>query len=1010
MKHTLLIVVGLVFLCSSIVAQNTVIGTVTDDTGAPIPGVNIIEKDSNNGAVSDFDGNYSIEVGENAVLTFSYVGFAVQEIPVAGQNQINVSLAKSDQELDEVVVIGYGNVSRKEITSSISTVKGEEINKIVASNAAEALQGRATGVQIVSAGGGPGASPRILIRGVISNNGSNPLIVVDGILLPDDTSLNFLNPADIETVQILKDASALAIYGTRASNGAVLITTKRGKAGITTINADISYGVQSLSKIEMAGANEYIEVMNQRRANDNQAPYEVPDTFVDTDWWDETIENFAPVTNVNVRASGGTEKIRYNGSISYFDNESNFTKGWYERVTGRFNIDFKITDKLSLQQDLNPRIEKFENTPLGAFFNILRIDPLTDVYLPQNERVDRNIFSIYDQSNNLVPNPVAGINRIFDETDFFAFFSNTKLDYQITPDVTVSSQFGLNVSSSRRDQFFPEFMISPTELREINEVRRRTTDQFDFVWNNTINFKKQINKHYINLLGGVLYDSQRFNFLQGNREDIPNNENPDLRYLDAATGEGFDLGGNESVKNFLSGIFRAIYNFDNRYYLTSSIRVDKSSIFNLDNNTGIFPGVSFAWDIDSEPFFKSNFISNLRLSVGTGQLGNSNVPVTSRFFEVGNGDFIFNQGRVSTNFLSRFGNPNLRWETVKDQNFGLTGAVLDNALSFTIEYYKKNSDGLLFQVELPNYTGIPGLVAQNIGSFESKGFDVQVGYTKAFGDFSVDFSVNVSTNESIAKDLAAGNEQLFGQKREDLGNRFIKITEEGKEIGLFYGFKTDGIFQNQTEVNSHSAEDGTILQPNAQPGDLRFVDINRDGAIDDEDLTTIGNPFPDFYGGITLNMQYKGFDLSSQWYGTYGNEVFNFANTFLYSGGQDVNVARGTLDKVWTPQNPTAEFPRLSILDRNGNYLRPSNLFVEDGSYLRLRNLQIGYTFKSEKLKSLRVFVSGQNLLTITDYSGLDPEVQSPDGASNNIITNLGVDYARYPVAKTYLVGLNITL
>tara|TARA_R110002049_G_scaffold267422_1_gene443779 strand:+ start:4695 stop:7694 length:3000 start_codon:yes stop_codon:yes gene_type:complete len=989
------------------IAQNIVMGTITDEGGQPIPGVNILEKNTTNGAVSDFDGNYSISVGNNVTLVFSYIGYTTQEIAVEGKSNIPVKMITDTAQLDEVVVIGYGAVKRDKITSSISTVEGADIVKQVASNPAEALQGRAAGVQVLSSGGNPGASPQILIRGVTSNNGSTPLIVLDGVMLPNGTSLNFLNPADIENFQILKDASASAIYGSRASNGVVLITTKRGKEGKAVINVDFNYGMQNLQKIEMAGADEYIRAMNLRRTNDgNQPLYNADDFTTDTDWWEEVIEDYAPIVNANIRASGGSDRINYTGSLSFFDQQSNYTKGWYQKITGRFNVDFKISDKVKLKQDLSPRIERYENTP-GALFNLLRIDPLTEVYLPQNERVGRNIFSIYEASNNSVPNPVGNIARQFNETLFFGFFSNTQLDYQITPELTFSSQFGLNISNSRTDAFSPQYFTNPNQQREINTVFRNTRQDLDYVLNNTITYEKTINdKHYLNVLGGIIYDAQNFNYLNGSRDGVPDNENPTLRYIDAAVGEGLTVNSNEAQDNILSGIFRTIYSYNNRYVINGSVRIDQSSRFPEDNRTGIFSSVSFSWDIDSEAFFNSETIDNLRLKVGAGEVGNQNISRNGQFFSVGSGNFALGGDRVVTNFLSQFGNTRLKWETVRDQNFGLEMSMFDNAFDFSIEYYKRTSEDLLFNVELPNYTGIPGLVAQNVGSFESKGIDFQAGYNKKIGDFTLGLNFNISTNESKAVELAPGNEQLFGQKREDLGNRFIKITELGQTVGLFYGFKTEGIFQNQTEINSHSSENGTIIQPNAQPGDLIFQDFNEDGILNDEDLQTIGNPFADFYGGLTTNLQYKNIDFSMQWYGTFGNDVFNYPTTFLYSGVQDVNVAKGAIDNTWGPDNTTAQFPRLTQTDRNGNYLRPSDLFIEDASYLRLRNIQLGYNFKIEGFQNCRVYLSGQNLLTITNYSGFDPEV----AAGGNVINDFGVDYARNPVTKTYLVGLNLTL
>lgn len=1009
MKQIALILIGVFCFSFTAIAQNIVEGTITDEQGQPVPGVNILEKNTANGVASDFDGNYTISVGDNAVLVFSYIGFKTQEISVNGQTNIPVSMVTDNAQLDEIVVIGYGAVKRDKIATSMSSVDGDELAKQVASNAAEALQGKAAGVQVLSSGGSPGASPRILVRGVTTILGnSSPLIVLDGVLQPSGTSLNAINPQDIESMDILKDAAASAIYGSRASNGVILITTKRGKSGKSVVSFDFNYGVQGWDKVEVADAREYIEVYNARRINDNADPSLLldPNDFdAGTDWWDEVVQDFAPIVNANLRASGGNDNIKYGASVSFFDQQSNYSKGYYQRVTGRFNVDFKISDKITLKQDLSPRVERWENTP-DLLFSTLRIDPLTPVFIPQSEREGRNEYSIYGLSRNLVPNPVAQLKRQFADNNYFGLFTNTQLDYKITSDFTFTSQIGLNIDTWTWEVFNPEYFIGPNRQNEINDYTKNVTQNFDYVINNTITFDKTIlDKHYINVLGGILFDSENTNYLRGSRDGLPSNTNQNLWQLDAAEGETVRALGNQGTQNILSGVFRTIYSFDNRYTLNASVRIDQSSRFPKDNRTGIFSSVSLAWDVDSEDWFKSETINNLRFKVGIGELGNQNISRDGQFFAIGSDSYVLGGQRVVSNFLSQFGNEALQWETVRDKNFGVDLGLFNNELTLSAEYYVKTSEDLLNQVELPNYTGVPGTVAQNVGSIESKGIDIALGYNKTWNDFTLGLNLTVSSNESRAIELAPGNEVILGQRRPTLGNRFVKITELDQVVGLFQGYRTDGIFQNQTELNSHTSEDGTIIQPNAQIGDLRFVDQNGDGQLNDDDLVTIGNPFPDFFGGLNVNMQYKKLDLSMQWYGTFGNDVYNGNLEYIRAGTQNLNVLAGTTDLVWTPTNTGARFPRLTELDRNGNYQNPSDLFMEDGSYLRLRNIQLGYNFDIKGFQRCRLYVSGQNLITITDYSGFDPEVQS-----GGIIDGLGVDFGRNPVAKTYLLGLNLTL
>lgn len=1007
MKQIVLILTCFLCVSFTVAAQNNVTGTIIDDQGIPLPGVNIIEKNTTNGFVSDFDGNYTLSVNNNAVLIFSYLGFKTQEVSVNGRSNINITLITDNSQLNEVVVIGYGAVKRDKVATSMVTIDGEDIATQVASNPAEALQGKAAGVQVLSSGGSPGASPRILIRGITTANGTtNPLIVIDGVLQPNGTSLNAVNAQDVASFEILKDASASAIYGSRASNGVVLITTKRGKSGKATVSVDMNYGVQGWDKIESAGAQEYIRIQNARRTNDGNVPLFNADDFGEgTDWWDEVVDNFAPIVNANVRASGGSDDIKYSGSLGIFDQKANYSKGFYQRINGRFNVDFKISDKVNIKQDLSPRLERWENTP-NLLFNSLRIDPLTSVFIPQSEREGRNEFSIFDESQNLVPNPVGQLARQFNENQFFAFFSNTQLNYKINSDFTFSTQFGLNISTQTSSTFNPEYFIGPTQQQEINDLTKTVTNNFDYVLNNTITFDKTINeKHYLNLLAGVLFDSETFDNLQGFRDGIPSNTNVNLRQLNAGEGETIRAFGRKETNNILSGVFRTIYSFDNKYFVNGSVRVDQSSRFAKGNRTGIFSSMALAWDIDSEDFFNSETINNLRLKIGAGEVGNQVINRNGQFSSVGSGDFVFGGERVVANFLGRFGNPNLQWETVKDQNFGIQMGLFNNAITIDAEYYVKTSEDLLFNVETPNFTGIPGVVAQNVGSFESKGIDITLGYNKTWDDFTLGLNLTVSTNESRAVELAPGNEIILGQQRARLGNRSIKITELGETVGLFQGFETSGIFQNQTELNSHTSEDGTIIQPNAQVGDLRFVDQNNDGVLNDDDLTTIGNPFPDFYGGLNVNMGYKKFDFSMQWYATVGNDVFNVNTEYITAGTQGLNTFAGLENQVWTPENTGAKYPRLTDNDRNGNYQNPSDLFIEDGSYLRLRNIQLGYNFSLKGISKCRLYLAGQNLITITDYSGFDPEV-----SSGGIINGLGVDTSGNPVAKTYLLGLNLTL
>lgn len=989
--------------------QVTVKGKVTDkENGDPLPGVSVLVKGAVKGTVTDVNGSYHLDVPPNATLIFTFIGYLKEEIIVSNQDVINIQLAQDIKSLGEVIVIGYGEAYKKEITGSIATVKGEDLQKMTVGNSADALQGRAAGIQVISNGGAPGAAPEILIRGVTSfNNDKSPLIVLDGIMLPTGTNLNFLNPQDIQDFQILKDASASAIYGSRASNGVILITSKRGQQGKAVVTLDFSNGVDNLKKINVADAQEYAQMVNQRRINDGSAvkfnDSEIANMGKGTDWWDETLVNYAPIQNYNLGVSGGKEDLRYSASVGYYKKESNYTKGDWEKITARFNVDYKISDKVSFKQDLSPRLIKGENTP-NLLWNILRIDPLTDVYLPFDQRTGKNEFSIFGRSDLGVPNPVGVVARQFNESRQFALFTNTQLSYQPIEGLDLTSQLGLNIVNNRSDVFNPMFDIHPNEQNLINKVSRGMSERFDWVLNNTATYQRRIGEHKIVITGGVVLDEQRVNNVSASREDIPGQQE-ELRYINAATGEGMTVGGTETVRTMFSYLGRVMYNYQDKYFLTAAVRRDASSVFPKQNKWGTFPSVSAGWSITDENFFKVPFINTLKLKAGYGQLGNQNIDLAAQFFGIGNSNYVFGGDRVVTNTLNRFGNSELKWETVEDINVGLEGTLFGNRLNFSVERYRRSSIDLLFDVEPPNYTGIPATITQNIGSMGSKGWDLSLGYGQTFRAFHLNVSANISTNESRLKEIAPGIEELLGQKREDLGNRYLKISRLGEIVGLFYGFKTDGIFQNQTEINSHSNAAGIIVQPNAQPGDLRFVDQNNDGQLTDDDLTILGNPFPKFTAGINFDFSFKNWDMSMQWYGVFGNDVINYTNLFMYSGINDVNVKKGALNEVWSEANPNAKYPRLSQLDRNQNYQRPSDLFVEDGSFLRLKNLQVGYKVPVKGFNKLRVFMSVQNPLTFTKYSGFDPEVS----AGGNIIQGYGVDYAGYPLSRTYLAGFNVS-
>ncbi|GAB3657193.1 TonB-dependent receptor [Echinicola sediminis] len=997
----------MLLLSLHVMAQNKIVGKITSEDG-PLPGVTIVESGTSNGTISDLDGGFSLDTSTpTPTLVFSMVGYKTVKVSPETGKELVINMEVDIKTLEEAVVIGYGTASKKEITSSIATVKGDDLNKMVVGNISESMQGLASGVQIINSGGGPGASPKILIRGIVTNQGTDPLIVVDGVALPQGSNLNFLNPADIKDIQVLKDAAATSIYGTRASNGVVIVNTKRGQGGQTRITATASYGIKGLEKPKMARAEEYAKVMNERATNDGLPEiYDLNAIQYDTDWWEEVHQDYASVQNYNLQLQGGSEKMNYLSSLGYHRTNSHLEKGYWERVSGRVNLDFSVSDKFFIQQDFNPRYEHWENTP-EQFWNVTRIDPLTPVYLPVDQRDGLNEYSIYGRSNNFVWNPVAAVRRQFNESHYFSMFSNTNLEYDVSKYLSVSSRLGLTFDQTRNDVYQPKFVIEPNlEDNQQSRVNSRFTHSFSYVWNNLVKYTRSFGLHNVNVTAGVTAERYQRNYLYGSRNDvILDGEN--YQFLDATTGDAIQANGNEFANSLFSYLARGMYNYNNRYFLSGSFRRDGSSRFPVENQWANFYSLSGAWSISDEDFFSVDWVNNLKLKAGFGQVGNQNIPSSAFLFLVDNESYVFgvNEDRVNTNQITQFGNSKLQWETVQDINVGLEATLLSNKLTVSLDRYVKESKDLLFPTSLPLYTGSPSTIIQNVGSFKSKGWDVTLGYNDTFGELSINLLATINTNESRAVELAPGNERILAQKQSVFGNNFLKITELNQPVGLFYGFETAGIFKNQEEIDAHATENGTVIQPNAKPGDMRFVDQNGDGRLNEDDMTTIGNPFPTLYSGLNLSANYKKWDLTMQWYGSFGNDVYNYLKYFQTSGASNTNIREGLFDEVWREGNTHAVIPRLSANDPNGNFKRSSDYFIEDGSYVRLKNLQLGYTFNLPSQGKIRMYASGQNLFTFTKYTGFDPEV-SDDGSG--VINGYGMDYGSYPLSRTYVLGLNI--
>ncbi|OXG03934.1 TonB-linked SusC/RagA family outer membrane protein [Flavobacterium araucananum] len=1008
MKHRF-IGLCMVLLCSvATFGQITVKGTVKDKGNVPIPGVNLMVKGTTTNGATDFDGNFTISVpNKNAQIEFSFIGFANKTVPVGDKTVFDVTMEESSQALDEIVVVGYAAVKKSDVTSSISSIKGKELQTMTVGNVAESLQGKVAGVQVTGQGG-PGAQPRVLIRGISTINlSTDPLYVIDGI--PMGTSINFLSNNEIESMEVLKDASASAIYGSRASNGVILITTKKGKAGKTRFNFDMSSGIQMMNNpYNMANAENYATIMNKAYNNSGYADY-LPNPSQyngkTTDWWKAGIKSGAPVTNASLGVSGGSDKHTYSISLNYYNSESIYEVGGWKRITMRINNDFKFSDKFSAGVTLNPRYETYGSPNNWADFD--RIDPITPIYKPADQLTGlENEYSIYARSPSYVWNPVAAVKRYDDFTDQYNLNTNGYLQYQPIKGLVFRTQASIEVGDKTQSIFRPDFIIDAAhEKAEINSVERTNTTNVDWTWQNTATYTRTFaGKHNASLMIGNTMEEYNGNDVWGYGEGVPNNTDA-MREVNAAT-KNRNSKGNSWSSSLMSYISRFSYNYDNKYYFTGTFRRDGSSKFMTNNKWANFPSASVSWRVLNERFMESakDVLSDLRFRAGWGKVGNQNLPAAVYQSNIGQGFYPIAGNIVDTSFPSSMANKDIKWETVEDISFGLDFGLWKNKLSGSLEYYQKKTNDMLFKKQFPTYSGFPGYstIWTNVGSMQSSGIDLLVSYKDKKGNFTYGVDVTFTTVNVEMLSLSSEGERLYGA-----GNR--TLTVKGEEPGYFYGYVADGLFQNQTQLNAHTDEHGTKLQPYAQVGDIRFKDVNGDGKLDDKDRTKIGSPWADYNVGLNLTLAYKQFDLVANFYSSIGNDIVNQNISDLYNGASLTNKVNGLDQMAWHGEGTSNYVPRLSKDDNNENFTKFSSFYVQDGSFVRMKNLQVGFSFYNKfGLDKLRISLSGQNLWTWTKYTGVDPEVAGGDPKQDDGVKGSGFGGWNYPVQPTILMGLNV--
>jgi TonB-linked SusC/RagA family outer membrane protein len=984
-------------------------GTVTgSDDAAPIPGVSVMINNTKTGTSTDGNGRYSIEVPPNATLLFRAVGYEDQ-VGNPATGVLNITLKSKQNNLDELVVIGYGTVQKKDLTGALSRIKGSDIKAQGVSDVTRSLQGKLPGVTIESAGGDPGSGTRISIRGVGTLGNSAPLYIVDGVQV---ANINNISSADIESVDVLKDASAAAIYGSRAANGVVLVTTKTGKAGTPVISLNANYGVQKLGKeIKVLNAEQWATVSNAAYAAANLTPLDIaanPSTLgAGTDWQD-AIYRTAPVQQYDLSVSGGSESTKFSVSGGYMKQDGIVRETGYNRYNLRARSEttkgkFKFGETILLTRE-----RRFTmpggwggqgGNPVGSAAKMI---PVFQIYDPAALGGYGGAFGPVVN----VANPVAQLNLEDIDRETASILVNAFGEYTIIPGLRYRLNLGYTNLQGTDTDYYRRHTVGALFAHQTNDLSIAKDQNVLVLLENTLNFDKRIGKHNIQALAGYTFQKNKYTYMSAARTGLPDG----IEALDAGSGTSTNTG-NQSQSNLVSILGRLIYSYDEKYLLTASFRRDGSSRFAGVNRYGNFPSIALGWNISNEDFFKplSSTINSLKIRGSFGVLGNQEIAdyqysatVASNINYVTGADQQKWYGAIQTAFSSPF----IKWENTETTNVGLDIGLFNNRMSITADYFIKNTNDVLLNVPIPGSAGSVTNPVVNAGKLRNNGFELGLSYGSQIGKFNYNVFGTLSAIKNKVLELGTGSQQIFGGQPSHHGAQST-LTEAGGPISAFYLINAEGIFNSQEEIDAYQ-KNGTLIQPNASPGDIKFQDANDDGQISDLDKVYSGSPFPKFEYGLGLNASFKGFDLALFFQGTSGNKIYNGLRSDLESMSLGFNYAVSTLN-AWTPERQT-DIPRAVINDPNYNS-RTSTRFLESGSYLRLRTLQLGYKLgedisKTLKVSSLRAYVSADNLFTITDYTGFNPDI----GRTGSIFDR-GVDYGHvaYPLARTISLGLQLT-
>ncbi|MDX9881193.1 MAG: TonB-dependent receptor [Prolixibacteraceae bacterium] len=982
--------------------QVIVSGKVTDPAGQPLPGVSVIIKGTTSGTITDFGGKYTLpNVPADATLVFSFVGMKSQEVPISGKTSVNITMVEETIGLEEVVAIGYGTQRKVDLTGAVANMKAENLNVESNTNILRALQGKIAGVEIVSRGGDPGNNSSVMIRGVGTFNNNAPLYIVDGMYMDN---INFLNPNDIETIDILKDASSAAIYGSRAANGVIIVTTKSGRdtAGTPTITVSANLGFQNTTKkIGVLNAEEWINISTiSREAGGKPALDMALAPQADINWQDELMR-IGLMQNYNLSAQGGNKNFKYYVGGGYTNQEGIIIKTDYERMNIQVKTEFKkgivtIGENLLVSYEKTSPVTRTVSRVGGIVGSMLNSIPTYAIY---DETKDGGYNGPWGDAITWA-NPVGIINLQKEQDENYKTYVNT---YAMV-DLPFGLQYKLNVNTDLRGSYSYSFTphynmgLNQSNRNSMSESRGQTKSA---LIENLLTFNQTFGDHKLTALAGYTFQHSTYRVLGAGGSFMPDG----ITVIDAATET--NGGSSETVTALTSYLGRVFYSYKNKYLLSATIRRDGSSKFLKQNRFGNFPSVSAGWNIREEAFMQNiRFLDMLKLRGGYGVLGNQEVgnylyssDVTANINYVIDGTLMWNGA-----FPKIFASPSIKWENTKMTNLGVDAAFFNNRLKTTMEYYIKNTTDILLNVPIPASTGAGNDPLKNAGHIRNKGFELMVGwdnYLSKEWNYSLNFVASTVNNEVVK--MGTGDQVIWSGKPNQSGATTTKSLE-GYPIGGFWLIETDGLFLSETEVSAHS-KDGNLIQPNAKPGDIRFKDANNDGKINDDDRVYKGSPFPDLSLGMNAMLKWKNFDLTIGLQANFGAKIYNSMRPDLEDISKGTNYSTAALG-YWHTGNSAASFPRLIWGDPNQNARTDSDRFLESGDYFRISNLQLGYDVPKTVFPyfgTARIYINADNLYTYTNYSGFTPDVNGGSALER------GVDRYTYPLPRTITIGINVS-